>query len=102
MHPLIVKNDIELNRLCKLFHVSRLELFGSGANDDFDKQTSDLDFLVDFEDLQPTAYADAYLGLLEALGHLFQRPIDLVTISAVKNPYFLKSIERSRQLLYAA
>ena len=31
-----------------------------------------------------------------------QRSVDLVMISAVKNPYFLESIEQSRTLLYAA
>ena len=47
-------------------------------------------------------YADTYFGLLEGLQELFKRNVDLVMISAVKNPYFLESIERSRTLLYAA
>ncbi len=102
MHPLVKKNHMELHRLCKLHHVIRLELFGSGAKGDYDQQSSDLDFLVELEDMEPSAYADAYLGLLEALTHLFQHPVDLVAISAIRNPYFLRSIERSRELLYAA
>jgi predicted nucleotidyltransferase len=43
-----------------------------------------------------------FFGLLEGLSALFQRKVDLVTVSAVKNPYLLQSIERSRTLLYAA
>ena len=46
--------------------------------------------------------ADTYVGLLEGLKELFKRNVDLVMISAVKNPYFLECIERSRTLLYAA
>ena len=48
------------------------------------------------------AYSDAYFGLLEALGRLFDRPIDLVVASAIRNPYFRKAVEGSKKLLYAA
>jgi len=52
----------ELEELCRRFHVRRLELFGSAASGEFNPESSDLDFLVMFEDLEPAAYADAYLG----------------------------------------
>ena len=39
---------------------------------------------------------------MEALEQLFQRPVDLVVESAIKNPYFRESVERSKALLYAA
>ena len=38
----------------------------------------------------------------ESLEKLFGRPADLVVPSAVRNPYFLRSIESTRTLLYAA
>ena len=79
-----------------------MELFGSAASDNFDPSTSDLDFLVTFEDLRPNEYAEAYFGSLEALQELLQKPIELVVPSAVKNPYFLQAIGRTRTLLYAA
>ena len=46
--------------------------------------------------------ADRYLGLLTDLEDLFGRPVDLVMTAAVKNPYFLRQIQSSRTLLYAA
>jgi hypothetical protein len=92
----------ELTRLCSAHHVRRLELFGSAAKGGFNSSTSDLDFLVEFEGLKPGQHADAYFGLLEGLESLFQRRIDLVMVSAIKNPYFLENIESSRTLLYAA
>ena len=70
--------------------------------DDFDSQSSDLDFLVEFQPLKPGTYADAYFGLKEGLERLFQRPIDLVIESAIKNPYFLKKVEQTKHGLYAA
>jgi uncharacterized protein len=92
-----------LTALCRQFGVRRLDLFGSAATGaTFNAATSDYDFLVDIEDMPPSAYADAYFGLLEALTALLQKPVDLVTVRAVKNPYFLKSIEQSRVPLYVA
>jgi len=39
---------------------------------------------------------------MESLQQLFERPVDLVVDSAVKNPFFRESIERTKALLYAA
>lgn len=88
--------------LCRRFQVRRLELFGSAVSGGFDPRSSDLDFLVEFNELRPSEYADSYFGLLEELQKLFRRKIDLVVTRSVKNPYLLESIRRSRALLYAA
>ena len=45
---------------------------------------------------------NTYFGLLEALQSLFGRPVDLVMTRAIKNPYFLKSVNQTRTVLYAA
>ncbi len=102
MDPLIIKNRRGLDSLCAKFRVHRLELFGSAAKADSEGVSNDLDFLIEFEDMEPRDYAEAYFGLLEALTTLFGKPVDLVAISAVSNPYFLRSIEPTRTLLYAA
>ncbi len=102
MNPLIGSHRSELEQFCKRFRVKRLDLFGSAATGDFKSETSDLDFLVEFQPLRPNERADAYFGLLFALEDLFQRKIDLVEIGAVQNPYFLRSANQSRTLLYAA
>jgi hypothetical protein len=88
--------------LCRRYHVHRLELFGSAATGAFNPISSDLDFLVEFEDLAPGAYADAYFGLLEELQGIFRRKVDLVVARSVKNPYLLEMIRQSKALLYAA
>ena len=43
-----------------------------------------------FEELRPNEYVETYFGLVEALLELFQKPIDPVVPSAVKNPNFLQ------------
>ena len=102
MNRLIEENRDDLIRLCAKYRVRRLEIFGSALTNRFDPRTSDLDFLVEFLPLQPGEYADAYFGLLEALRELFGRNADLVMIGAIRNRYFLESINRSRTVLYAA
>lgn len=102
MNHLIEDKREELNQLCKRFNVQRLELFGSAANGRFDRETSDLDFLVEFLELQPGEHFDTYFGLLEALQDLFQRSVDLVMTRAIKNRYFLRAVNRTRKVLYAA
>lgn len=92
----------ELEELCRRCHVQRLELFGSAAAAAFNPSTSDLDFLVAFEDLEPTLYADAYLDFYEGLLELFDHSVDIVSTTSITNPYFLESIKRHRETLYAA
>jgi len=98
----IEQNRRALNELCERYRIARLELFGSAATGDFDSDTSDLDFLVEFLPLNPGEYADAYFGLLDSLQTLFGRPVDLVMPAAIKNPYFVESLNKTRMVLYAA
>jgi predicted nucleotidyltransferase len=102
MIPLLINHKAELDELCRRYRVRRLEVFGSAVTDRFNPEASDLDFVVEFEPLAQGAYADSYLGLLEDLESLFGRPVDLVSRSAIKNPYFQQSVDQTKALLYAA
>ncbi len=92
----------QLERICLRYRVRRLELFGSAATGRSYSEESDLDFIVEFQPESFDTYADAYFGLLEALEQLFERPVDLVVGSAIKNPYFLQAIEQTRTPVYEA
>ena len=102
MHPEVARHQEALERLCRQFHVRRLELFGSAATGSFRAEESDVDFLVEFEPLPPGEYANAYFGLLFGLEDLFGRPIDLVSPEAITNPYFREAVEESKVLVFAA
>lgn len=102
VHPLVEQHRAEIVALCRQHHARSLALFGSAATGSFDPARSDLDFLVEFEEAEPVAYSAAYFGLLEGLSDLFGRTIDLVVESAIENPYFRESVERTRTPLYAA
>lgn len=102
MNKIIQQKQPQLEALCRQYHAQRLEVFGSVTRDDFDPATSDLDFLVEFDEEGLKNYADCYFGLLAALESLFSLPVELVVISSLKNPYFLQNIQKNRTLLYAA
>ena len=102
MIDLIAERAEKLAELCRTHHVRTLELFGSAANGKFDPATSDLDFLVDFAEVPPGKRSKAYFGLMFGLEDLYSRDVDLVVTGAIDNPYFLKSVNKSRQVVYAA
>ena len=99
-HPVISDQAADLEQLCRRFRVRRLDLFGSAATSRDLTLSSDLDFVVDFEPLPPGAYADTYFGLLEALEQLFDKPVDLVVESAIRNPFFKEAVEATRKTVY--
>jgi uncharacterized protein len=99
--PEIVERRTELENLCRRLGVRSLEVFGSAATEAFQSEGSDLDFLVEFEmNVAGAPYSDRYFELLESLEKLFSRPVDLVVASAMKNPFFRESVDRTRVLLY--
>ena len=92
----------ELTRLCRAHRVKRLAVFGSAVRDDFDAESSDLDFVVEFTSLEPNEHKDAYFGLVAALGQLFSRDVDLIELNAVRNPFVKKRILEQQKTLYDA
>jgi len=95
------KYNNELTELCRANHVKELFVFGSAITDRFNEK-SDVDLVVEFEALEPFAYADSYFSLKFALEELFQRSVDLLEAKEIRNPYLLKEISSKKRLLYAA
>lgn len=85
--------------LCRRRDVRRLSVFGSALTDRFDDTYSDVDFLVEFGGATGGRFDD-YFGLKEELEALLGRSVDLVMLSALKNPYFAASVEASAEALY--
>ena len=101
MISLVEQSRPALAELCRRFNVRRLYIFGSAATDGFNPDSSDLDFVVDLADRQPTGeYADRYLGLAESLEALFGRPVDLLTEQSLRNPYLRREVQTTRELVY--
>jgi uncharacterized protein len=102
MIDLIEQNRAALEDLCRRYHVRTLELFGSAADGTFDLARSDLDFLVEFLPEAASRFFHGYFDLKESLEQLFGREVDLVMPRAISNPYFLRTVNQQRKMLYAA
>ncbi len=89
----------QISAACRHFRVKKLELFGSGTREDFGND-SDVDFLVEFHDLEGPGIADRYFGLINSLTQTLQRPVDLVEVSSIRNPFFRKAVNAGRELVY--
>mgnify|MGYP006309039845 CR=1 FL=1 len=100
MQPIITNKKNDLRRICQLLNVKRLYAFGSVVKGEF-REDSDIDFLISFaEDLSPEEYADNYFSLHYKLRELFKRDIDIVTERTLSNPYFIESVNESKELIY--
>src|SRR5690554_5998833 len=96
---IIEKNIEKINALCLKYNVSELYAFGSVLTNRFSKE-SDIDLLVDFENIDSFGYADNYFDFKFALESLLSRKVDLLEKKAIKNPFLKKSIDSSKKLVY--
>jgi uncharacterized protein len=102
MHPSITQNLEDIADLCRRFGVRRLEAFGSAARGrDFDPARSDADFLVQFAPTTDLPALRQYFGFAEAMQELLERRVDLLD-GAIRNPYLRASVEKDRELVFAA
>ena len=93
----------DIRALCERHGIARLELFGSATRDDFDPESSDFDFLVEFSVTEVGSdYGYRFLGFADDLEDLVGRPIDVMTSFAVANRYFLQELAETKQELYRA
>jgi predicted nucleotidyltransferase len=88
-----------IQELCKNHNVDKLYLFGSILNSSFN-QSSDIDFLVRFKEIDLYSYFLNYITLKEKLEILLKRKIDLVEEQTLKNPVLIKSIEKNKTQIY--
>ena len=99
MQRLLSDNLDKIKALCIMHNVKNLFAFGSVCTDRFNVN-SDIDLLVSFNPMDYSDYADSYLELAEKFEKLFKRPVDLVTVKSLKNPYFIDSVNKTKTLLY--
>lgn len=96
---LLESHTNEIFNLCKAHKVKTLYAFGSVLTDKFHNE-SDIDLVVDFLPLDVLDYGDNYYELKFSLENTFKRNVDLLEEKAIKNPYFLKTLNQNKKLIY--
>lgn len=102
---MIVKDEIlkqlpDFKALCQRHDVKYLYAFGSSTTDKFDNEKSDIDLLVEIDDPDPLERGEKLISLWDTFENFFQRKVDLLTDSSIKNPYLRKSIDSTKILIY--
>ena len=80
--------------------VKRIYLFGSALTARFDENSSDIDVLVETENISPEEKGKFLIALWDDLEKLFNRKVDLLTESSLRNPYLAREIQQTRKLIY--
>jgi predicted nucleotidyltransferase len=96
---IVEKNITELIDLCKRHKVKELYIFGSVLTDKFN-DNSDIDLLVQFDNIDVLLYFDNYMDFKEKLENLLCRPVDLLENQAIRNPILRKVVDRNKKLVY--
>jgi predicted nucleotidyltransferase len=89
----------EINELCENHKVRSLYAFGSVLSSNFNTN-SDIDLIVEFNDIDVKDYADNYFDFKFSLEEIFNRPVDLLEEQAIKNPFFKQVVNQSKELVY--
>lgn len=100
MIPLISSKINEIRQLFKSHKIEKAYVFGSAVTGGFN-ENSDLDFLIKFSSgLNPLEKGELWWNLHDTLRILFNREIDIITENSLKNPYFIKELNETKELIY--
>lgn len=86
--------------LCKAHNVKNLYAFGSSITDKFNEDSSDIDLLIEIDNDDPIERGENLMNIWDKFEHFFQRKVDLLTNSSIKNPILRKSIDSTKILIY--
>jgi predicted nucleotidyltransferase len=86
--------------LCKEHDVESLYIFGSALRPDFKDDSSDVDVLVALHTIDPVQRGQKLMDLWDRLEVYFQRKVDLLTLSSLRNPVLLNRINATKVLVY--
>ncbi|KPL17494.1 MAG: hypothetical protein AMS26_00860 [Bacteroides sp. SM23_62] len=102
MHFIIENNLVQLHEICRSYDVKRLYVFGSLGSDTFDVNKSDVDLIVELDEMDPVEKGEKLMILWNKFEDLFGRNVDLLSKTNVRNPYLQRGIDATKKLIYEA
>lgn len=101
MQQFITDRLPQIEELCRTYNVQRLSIFGSAVRTDFNIETSDVDFTVQFQQGVTPAQSWGVFDLQTELEAMLSRKVDLVRLP-IRNSYLRRAVEKSEVRLYGA
>ncbi|MDN3593270.1 nucleotidyltransferase family protein [Zunongwangia endophytica] len=86
--------------LCKTHNVKNLYAFGSSITNDFNEEFSDIDLLIEIDNDDPIERGENLMNVWDKFEQFFQRKVDLLTSTSIKNPILKQSIDSTKILIY--
>ncbi len=96
----ISKHESDFRKLCQKHKVKFLYGFGSSVTGSFNKKSSDIDLLVEIDEVDPIERGDKLISLWDNFEAFFKRKVDMLTESSIQNPYLKRSIDFTKILIY--
>jgi predicted nucleotidyltransferase len=90
----------EFLTLCKSHNVKNIYAFGSAVTEDFNDESSEIDLLIEIDSEDPIERGENLMKIWDKVEDFFQRKVDLLTNSSIKNPIPRNNIDRTKILLY--
>ena len=90
----------EFLTLCKSHNVKNIYAFGSAVTTNFDDETSDIDLLIEIDSDDPIERGENLMSIWDKFEAFFQKKVDLLTNSSIKNPILRKNIDATKILIY--
>lgn len=86
--------------LCESHNVKNLYAFGSSITDQFNEDSSDIDLLIEIDNDDPIERGENLMDIWDKFELFFQRKVDLLTNTSIKNPILRKNIDATKILIY--
>lgn len=101
VHPIFQPNIPKIIELFQKYQVKNAYFFGSVLTEKFDNE-SDLDILINFksEITDPLQKGELMWDLEFAIEDTFNRKVDILQETTPKNPFFIKELNETKQLIY--
>ena len=98
---MLTTQDIKtiLPDICQRYGIKYVEIFGSIARGE-KKPDVDIDLIIEFEEPKDHMISIRFFGFLHELEDRFGCKVDLLTPGSIKNPYFMKTINKDKIRIY--
>jgi uncharacterized protein len=100
MDSIIGNNLPAIIELCKIYRISRLYAFGSVLGKNFSQQKSDIDMIIELEEMPVLERGENILDFWDAAERIFNKHVDLLTDQPIKNPFLKSEIDNTKKLIY--
>ena len=102
MVPDFINNRItKIRELCRKYNLLSVHLFGSVLRKEFNER-SDIDLFVDFRRDSFHGAFDQFMNFKSDMEDLFERRVDLISRSTIRNQILKSEINSSKVLIYGA